>query len=609
MIHLHLEIANEFVFNNPDTSKFYVLTALKRAEITKDTLSQAKATNLLGVIFYEQGKLLTALENYQRSQFLYKSVNDLPGVLEAMNNIGTVYRDLDDVNRAIEIYEEAFRINSNLNETEGAASNLFNMVNSFLEKGDLKQAKENLHRLRELYSDHSGEMNLRALSAEVFLKEGNLDSALVSVDSALLFCTKKGDEYALANLLLSKAEILRQKQLPDEAVRHLQISGRLIKKNGFRKLELNYLSLLSEIYADGGLFQQAFKIQKRKIQLSDSLDNDNNSRRISELNAKYEADRREAEIINQQTMINNKTAQFRFALAVGIALVIIAGLVIFNLVKKRRLDALLKIQNAEIRYQGQKILSSINYARRIQNAILPKKSLLEERFDESFIYFRPKDIVSGDFYWMRILDNKLYLAVIDCTGHGVPGAFMSIIANSKMNAAVHEFGLREPAEIVLSVHRQIVEMLHQEDSEVSLQDGLDMALCTIDFEKKIINYCGANSAIHLLSAGIMTEYKTSPVSVGGTVFSRYFNENKNPFDSIELEFSSGDFLFMHTDGIVDQVCGEKNKKLNKKAFRELLSKLASLSLNDAEFHCDEYIENWKQGAPQTDDMLLLALRF
>ncbi len=276
--------------------------------------------------------------------------------------------------------------------------------------------------------------------------------------------------------------------------------------------------------------------------------------------------------------------------------------------KNRRLNRILKGKNLQISHQRQKIISSINYAKRIQQSTLPKENEFKKLFKESFIYFKPKDIISGDFYAYQQIDQKIYVAAVDCTGHGVPGAFMSLIANSKLNKVVNELGERDPGRILACLHKEIQSALHQEDGEEHTMDGVEMSLCAIDLENCKIEFAGAGSSIFIVKKGMIHEYKGNFNGLGGVDHQWSSGHNSQVFVTQTIHYESEDLLYLFSDGIHDQIGGSDLKKLNKALFKEHLLNISQSALDTASQGCEKFINDWRKNQQQTDDMMLIGIR-
>lgn len=270
-------------------------------------------------------------------------------------------------------------------------------------------------------------------------------------------------------------------------------------------------------------------------------------------------------------------------------------------------NKMIKLQKQEIEQQNsllaeknRKITSSINYAKRIQGVMLPTVEEVAEIFNQLFILYKPRDIVSGDFYWFTQRSNKYYFAVSDCTGHGVPGALMTMTGAMLLNHAVKEKGLEKVEEILQELHLGVANLLHAKDSNVS--DGMDIALCCIDFDAKEIVYAGAKQPLWFVVNNEMHIIKPNREPIGGKAYEyhRSYLAHRIPLDESAV-------YYMFTDGYQDQF-NQKGKKFLRKRFRELLYDIHHLPLDEQKEILNKTIEDWKQDSDQTDDILVVGFR-
>ena len=261
----------------------------------------------------------------------------------------------------------------------------------------------------------------------------------------------------------------------------------------------------------------------------------------------------------------------------------------------------LKDFNKVISEKNKEITDSINYARRIQSAILPQQQIIEKLFPNSFFLYKPKDIVSGDFYWVGEKDNSVFLAVADCTGHGVPGAFMSVIGVNLLNEIINEKGITNPTIVLSELNKSIMKVLQQNQTETN--DGMDISLVRINSASNQVEFAGANRPLYLLKNGELTEHKSSKFPIGG------FNSGKDKnFETTKLELEKGDTFYLTSDGFADQFGGLKNKKITTKNFKKMLETFATKNLNDQQNQLEEFFNDWKKGYEQTDDVLVVGVR-
>lgn len=271
-----------------------------------------------------------------------------------------------------------------------------------------------------------------------------------------------------------------------------------------------------------------------------------------------------------------------------------------NKVLERTLE--IKEQTKIIAEKNKDITDSINYAKRIQQAILPPEESGELKFP-MFIYFKPRDIVSGDFYWYEFRDNKLIIAAVDCTGHGVPGAFMSMVGTTLLNKVVNDLGQTLPSQIMKQMDINILESLKQRGDISSNRDGMDMAICTIDSSKRELIFSGASRPLYLVRNNELTEYKSSIFSVGG-----YLAGNEKVFEDAYINYQSNDMIYIFSDGYADQFGGEKGKKFMSKNMRLLFSRIASLPLDEQKSEIHSNLIAWMGSLKQVDDILVIGIR-
>lgn len=279
-----------------------------------------------------------------------------------------------------------------------------------------------------------------------------------------------------------------------------------------------------------------------------------------------------------------------------------------TIVEQRTEEVVIKNKELEKSYhaiaeQKQEITDSINYAQRIQRAILPLEETIQQYISEYFVLFRPKDIVSGDFYWFANTNGRSIFVCADCTGHGVPGAFMSMIGSDKLNQAILEAQLTNPADILSYLNKGIKKSLKQnEEEEGASRDGMDATIISIDNESKHLQVSGAHNSLMLMRDGELTEFKASKVAVAG------FTPEDQRYDLTEFQLQKGDCLYMTTDGYPDQFGGEKGKKLKITVFKRILAEICHLPMDEQKRYLENYLNNWMNNHEQIDDICVVGIR-
>ena len=258
----------------------------------------------------------------------------------------------------------------------------------------------------------------------------------------------------------------------------------------------------------------------------------------------------------------------------------------------------------DIKEKNKKISDSINYAQRIQTSILPDTSFIQRHFPRSFIFYRPKDVVSGDFPWFVQKDETFYVAAVDCTGHGVPGALLSFIGYFLLNNIVNIDNHFNAAKILELLHQGVRSTLKQNEEGNNGRDGMDLALCKIDKEKKTIQFAGAHNPLYLLRNGELIEYKGTRKGIGGKPL---LKKKEKDFENHEIPYEDGDKIFIFSDGLPDQLGGERRKKYQSKRIREALTEQEDLSMAHFEKHFSSDFYKWMGDEKQVDDVLLIGI--
>ncbi len=261
-------------------------------------------------------------------------------------------------------------------------------------------------------------------------------------------------------------------------------------------------------------------------------------------------------------------------------------------------------KNIQIENQKNEITASIRYAKRIQEALLPEEEIMYNEIPESLLVFLPKDIISGDFYWIEKVDNKLYFAVVDCTGHGVPGALMSIIGQAILNQILYEFKLRKPSEILDELNKLITEKINKHSTVKSVSDTMNIAICSYDKENNKLEFAGSYHPLYLIKNNKLVVFKPNKIVIGtyNALISEHFNNQ-------EIKLEKDDVIYLFTDGYADQFGGEKNKKFMKKKFLNLLLANNKVKMQQQrDILLNEFID-WKGNYDQTDDVLIIGMKF
>lgn len=285
-------------------------------------------------------------------------------------------------------------------------------------------------------------------------------------------------------------------------------------------------------------------------------------------------------------------------------LVVLAGVFAWSRFRlKSRTARELEQKNKLIEEQNKDILDSIRYASRLQKALEPVDSVRTEILPESFVYLKPRNIVSGDFYFIHECEGKKIVAAIDCTGHGVPGAFLTFIGHNALRSALEKSKSLNPSQLLDLMNREVKITLGQNRDASELNDGMEIGLCVFDPQTRVLEYAGAGTPLYIVKGGLLEEVKAAKCTVGSIQ-----THITAPPISHQVQLNEGDSFFLASDGIADQFGGPDGKKFQKERLRKMLSEIGTGDFAGAAKHVDAILQQWKGAAEQTDDMLLIGVK-
>lgn len=366
---------------------------------------------------------------------------------------------------------------------------------------------------------------------------------------------------------------------------------------------------LSDVYKRKGTIEKSFELYKEAIAIKDSLFNRTKAEEITRQEMNYEFEKKEAlaKIDNEK-----KTYKQRLlvsSISIGLLLVLVFAFFVLralSITKKQKLIIERKNEETEkqkkiIEEKNKDITDSINYAKQIQRALLREEEHVSSHLPEHAILFMPKDIVSGDFYWTIEKEDYWYFAVADCTGHGVPGAIMSMLGISFMNEISFSEKLLSPNEILNKLRERIVYELRQGDESIGNRDGMDISLCRLNLNTLELEWAGANNSLNLIRNGNLEIIKPDKQPIG-------YYPNPKPFTNHTIQLQKGDSIFIYSDGYADQFGGEKGKKLTYKRLENSLIEHCTLPLKEQKELLKQAFVDWKGSLEQVDDVCIVGVR-
>ncbi len=603
------------------------LVTNKNALISKKAKNGlADAYNNIGFMYNNQGDIPNALDYFSKSLKIQEDIGNKAGVAELLSNIGVIYYYQKDVPKALDYYLKSLKIREAIGEKNALANSLNNIGNLYYDQNNIGSALYYCSKSLKLQEDIGDEegmsYSLNNLGGIYFKKE-DFTKALDYYDRSKNLRKKNADQQGVAasqhniasvyfKLATSKNTTVNSKQQLTLAQLYADSSLILSKQLGFPANIRNAERLLSKIDSVNGNYNGAFEHYKQFVIYKDSISNEANHKASLKSQLKYVYDKKEAVLKEQQDkerLVNQEKNRFQqiviWSVIFGLVLVIAFSFFIFrSLQHNKKANKIITHQRDEVNTKNhiieekqKEIIDSINYAKRIQYSLLAHQDFLNENFNSPFVYFNPKDIVSGDFYWATKTEDSLYLAVCDSTGHGVPGAFMSLLSIGFLSEAIKEKNIKTPNDIFNYVRERLTEAISKEGQK----DGFDGILIRIELDNKYITYSAANNKPLLISGNKMTELVADRMPVG-------VGERKETFNLYTINAKEGDVLYLYTDGFADQFGGPKGKKFKFKSLNELLFSMQGLSFNQQPDFLKNKFESWRGVLEQVDDVCVIGVR-
>ncbi len=546
-----LQIAMQYFIQHPN-EKGYVSTLMH-----------------IGNIFEGYGDYEKALDFTQKALSTAKETNYIEGEGDAQSVLGMIYIRLADYKSAQEAYIESLRIREKLGNQNAIASSLNRLAQSFTLSGEYNKALEYYSKSKEIRE------NIKKHSAIswTYLGMGSTHEYMANLDIAKEYYTKglgheEADIRCKAQCLIGSGRVNRKLNLLDEAKRDIFEAQELVETLKAKPLQYEIYLQLAKCFEKEGKTQEAFDNYKKYHKLKEEVHNNESSNRLKNQQIVFAIEKSEKE---------KEIFQLR------------------NVELKSALD--------EIAEKNKEITDSIHYAKRIQSALLPKDSYLKEILPDHFILFLPKDIVSGDFYWATHIEGKTVIVAADSTGHGVPGAFMSMLGASFLDNIVNVDKILDPAKILDSLREHIMKALKQRDEDIDSKDGMDLAICVYDETNSELAYAGAYNPLCLIRNG---EFKIisadrMPVGIHSLI--------EKPFTNNIININKGDIVYIFSDGFQDQFGGEKGKKLKLAPFLKLLQETSINGMEKQKQILYNFFNKWKGAEPQLDDVVVIGIKF
>jgi serine phosphatase RsbU (regulator of sigma subunit) len=555
------------ISNYPKALEF-LLKAQKVLEVSKDKLEIGKVYLRLGLLYFYQDNNKLALDQFLKSLHTFESVNYETGIRYCFGNLGIVYQSLKDYEKSMYYYNKGKQLSELAGDKVGISTGFTNIASVYAEMKDYKNAMD-------------------------YQKK------------ALVIFTELGFKSYISTVYTNIAALYDTMGNYTEAVKNYELA-KLNSKESIDDLRLSHQGL-AKTYEKLGNYKAAYENHVQFKKLTDSIFNTENTQQMSALKTKYEVEKNAAEFEVKAEAQKAKQQLILYSILALLFVVSVFAIILFKryqFINKQKDIIEQKVKETEeqkkiVEQKQKEIIDSITYAKRLQNAILPPIDAIEKNLSNSFVYYQPKDIVAGDFYWMEAVNDIVFIAAADSTGHGVPGAMVSVVCSNALNRAVKEFHLTDTGEILNKTRELVLETFKKNSSEVS--DGMDISLLSINKTKKEIQWSGAYNPLWYILDGELIQIKADKQPIGKS-------ENPTSFTAQTIQYVDNTTFYLFTDGFADQFGGPEGKKIKQKAFSDLLIKHHRKNSADQLEIIQSTFSNWKGELEQVDDVCVIGIR-
>ncbi len=645
--------------NDYDNSLLYYLKARQYFQRNNMMGRVATMNNNIGVIYLRKSNLLNAFQYFQAALRIHEENNNLPSMASSLNNLGTVHKQMGNLEQAIFYFKRANQMFQQLNNLQKSATTLVNIGICYNERRLYDSALTAFHSAKDIYISLNSPADIidcMTNISNVYVSQSKYDLAEKMLVETLSFNEITIDDKGLVFNNLSYIYHKQSKLEKDEKVR-IELLKKALKYAlqgyeiadtiGLLERKLDVSMNLKDICYDLGNYKDALKYAQTVIELKDSIFSQEKTKALTEMETKYQTEKKQQEIEKQKLTIDKQQADIsrkqaqRNLFIIGSALLLLLVLVVYRsfLQKKKanqiitEKNVLLSEANEEIRAQRDEIeaqrdeierqrdmvmeqkkqieeihgelTSSIRYASRIQGVMLPSPDEMFQILGEHFILFLPRDVVSGDFYWAARVGQMQVFCVADCTGHGVPGAFMSMLGISLLNEAVHNQSITQASHVLEWMRENIIHSLKQKGLEGEQKDGMDISLCAVDTVTLEMQFAGANNPCWIVRSNgegsSITELKPDRMPLA-------IHRRMEPFTNQVFRLEKGDRIYLLSDGFEDQFGGPEGKKYMVKRLREFVVAHSALAMEEQKALLQNELLQWRGTNEQVDDVTILGVK-
>lgn len=606
-----------------DSAFYYHKKAL---EICNNNTQNEKAFTLLmlGNDHYDIGEFDKASSNYYKALKLSEDLKNISIQIQCHNRLSKLFFKLNDNKNSISHAKKAVSLNSNSEPRQlGDSYNSFGNIALKQQKTDsaLFYFSKTLYyfiQSEDVIGQSVASINL---GDSYFTKynetniESNLNSSYNYYQKSFVLNKKVDNQFGMIYGLWGMADVSLKTNNNNHALTNYRDALEIAKLIGAKSEQVRLFYKIHSLYDLQNNKDSSLMYLKKHLELKNIVENSNQTKKLMMQESKYEAEKlihKEKLEIEKQRLIDEEKTKWKNILIysiIGVAIVL--GYILFVSLKRlkiiRNKNTIINSMNTELNIQKKDILDSINYAQRIQNAILPLDETISSHFKEHFIFYKPKDIVAGDFYWLESVaptsNNKeevVFFAVADCTGHGVPGAMMSVICKNILSNIIKEKEYLKPNLILNDTNKRLQETL--ESNSENIYDGMDISLISLNKSTNELSFSGAYNSLYIIRNKELIIFNGDRQPIGK------FHKTPQAFTEHSFNVEKGDCIYLFTDGYLDQFGGDKNKKLNYARYRQLLLDISDLEMSIQKQKMEAHFTAWKQDNFQVDDVCVVGIR-
>lgn len=610
-----------------DKAQEYYTKSLEIRKGQSDKNNIAASLFNIATVHRDLGNVREALKYYNQALELRQQTDNKEAQALILNAIGGLYKNQKEYSKSIEMYEQALELNQKLGSKKAIASSYERLGMIYKDSSVYQQSSDFYDKAIFIYREIEDSASIGRVYnfyGNLCADKGDFNFAKLCYENAARYSIN--NELSLAYVAYNQGKLFQNFQ-NTSAISYYELALEKAKKCEEKSLIRDIYYALYNLKKEQNKSNEALSYYEQFVEIDKVIENDKNQKRIAEI--EFESDIKVLEHQNEVQALTiaqseSKHVQTRIYLillvTILLAIIVFVMLLYRQFKQKKQANALLvqKQQEVEKAYaeikdtneilgkKNTQIIESLTYAKRIQRSILPSREVVSEIFPQNFVFYMPKEIVSGDFYWMSVSGNVVYFAVVDCTGHGVPGGFMSMVGNTLLNQIVNEMKIEKPSEILSTLDKEVMKILRQNNEIDSQEDGMVVSLIKYDKSSSQLTFSGAGQKMTVVTDGQITNCEPSLFSIGG--MQTFKQKRECIFEDEVVPVNQNTTLYLYSDGFSDQFGGEKGERFSSKRFEKMLLDMQTMDMSEQYIHLSKLLSDWMGDTPQLDDILVVGIK-